>query len=642
MKNTKRSIIISAILAIMMCASLIVGGTLALFTSTNKVNVVISSANVDVEANVTVAEKWHKDGGATVTGSLYDTGSVEVASGSKQVDVTLNNFVPTDGVKLNIALTNNSTVKVKYRVILAANRESGTELLDALKISMNGKEFRGYTLASEFLALDAETSPEEPVAVTIEFPEDATEGMNMSCSLTIKVEAQQGNAVALNTFEVADGHTVIEEKDGGWYSEVDNATLLEEVKNGAKLSGDLTLTEDVDLDTTLVVADNTSVEITSDKTVSNTVDIWDDTANLWSLVSARGANTTLTINGGDWKTKKDDCYAVDVQDGANVVIKDGNFIGNVTAIYVYEGSLTIEGGFFDIQQLNTNGVQPAYGVLINCYDKNHKNGTANVTIKGGTFVNFNPAENNAEGAGTNFVADGYTVVSETKENGEVWYTVVKVVKDAESFASALTEGGNVAFTENVSLVHTGYDTAESNLFPYITLNKDVTLNLAGKKLTIDESVRETDTGKTSLLMMSVMGGTLTINGDGELNCEAGNNQVYGINVYGGKVVINGGNYYGAMTAIQVQKGSLEINGGFFDMAPTCKAAVPQYAKYVVNCIDSAYMDGTATISIKGGTFVNFDPSADPEGAGTTYVADGYKVVAETQANGDTWYTVVKA
>ena len=134
---------------------------------------------------------------------------------------------------------------------------------------------------------------------------------------------------------------------------------------------------------------------------------------------------------------------------------------------------------------------------------------------------------------------------------------------------------------------------------------------------------------------------VTIKGDGELNCEAGNNQVYGINITNGaNLVIKDGKYYGAITAIQVQKGSLTIEGGFFDMAPTCKKAVPQYAQYVVNAIDSAYKDGTATISITGGTFVNFDPSANPEGPGTSYVADGYKVVSETHGS-ETWYTVVK-
>ena len=217
------------------------------------------------------------------------------------------------------------------------------------------------------------------------------------------------------------------------------------------------------------------------------------------------------------------------------------------------------------------------------------------------------------------------------------YPVVNVTELKE----ALTNGGVVALAEDVALVPEVADTTVSTLVPQMTMTKDTTLDLSGKKLAVDASAANADYGKASPLMLAVMGGTLTVTGDGELNCEAGNNQVYGINVNGGKVVIESGKFYGAMTAIQVQKGSLEIKGGFFDMAPTCKAAVPQYAKYVVNCIDAAYKDGTATISITGGTFVNFDPSANPEGAGTSYVADGYKVVSETQANGDVWYTVVK-
>ena len=55
---------------------------------------------------------------------------------------------------------------------------------------------------------------------------------------------------------------------------------------------------------------------------------------------------------------------------------------------------------------------------------NHANGTAKITVKGGTFVNFNPADCQAEGAHTNFVADGYTVKSEA-HGSDTWYTVVK-------------------------------------------------------------------------------------------------------------------------------------------------------------------------------------------------------------------------
>ena len=214
------------------------------------------------------------------------------------------------------------------------------------------------------------------------------------------------------------------------------------------------------------------------------------------------------------------------------------------------------------------------------------------------------------------------------------------VANVTELKEALTNGGVVALAEDVALVPEVADTTVSTLVPQMTMTKDTTLDLSGKKLAVDASAANADYGKASPLMLAVMGGTLTVTGDGELNCEAGNNQVYGINVIGGKVVIESGKFYGAMTAIQVQKGSLEIKGGFFDMAPTCKAAVPQYAKYVVNCIDAAYKNGTATISITGGTFVNFDPSANPEGAGTSYVADGYKVVSEAHGT-DTWYTVVK-
>ena len=57
---------------------------------------------------------------------------------------------------------------------------------------------------------------------------------------------------------------------------------------------------------------------------------------------------------------------------------------------------------------------------------NQQNGNSGtVTVKGGTFVNFDPSNCTAEGAGTNFVAPGYKVVSETQANGDVWYTVIK-------------------------------------------------------------------------------------------------------------------------------------------------------------------------------------------------------------------------
>ena len=121
--------------------------------------------------------------------------------------------------------------------------------------------------------------------------------------------------------------------------------------------------------------------------------------------------------------------------------------------------------------------------------------------------------------------------------------------------------------------------------------------------------------------------------------DTGKNGAYAINVISGATLtINGGYYYGGGTAVQVQKGTLTITGGHFAVEPYSN---PVYGnEYLLNCIDSAYKDGTAKIIVKGGTFVNCDPSNNTaEGAGTNFVADGYKVVSEAHGS-DTWYTVV--
>lgn len=412
MKNAKRSVIITAILAIIMCASLVAGATFALFTSSSSVNIAITSANVEVTADVEVTKTWHENNGAESEG-LYDTGKAEVTKENSQVKLTLSNFVPTDGVKLAVKLTNKSTVKIKYRVMLLADRTAGTELLDELNIDINGMEFRGYTLATEYVELEAGASIDD-IPVTIVFPKEATGGKNITCNLVIKVEAQQGNAVATNDVDVPDGCVLVKETKNGanWYSVVSAAALNDGIE------------ETVDFASTLVVSEGNMTINATNKTIENTNDLWDSKPNAWSLVSAQGG-AALTVKGnGTFKAKENDCFAVDVQDGSKLVIEDGTFIGNVHAVYVLEGTAYIKGGFYSVQQKYSDASK-ADEFVLNCYDANRANGTAKIIVTGGTFVNFNPANCQAEGANTNFVAEGYKVVSETKANGDVWYTVVK-------------------------------------------------------------------------------------------------------------------------------------------------------------------------------------------------------------------------
>ena len=104
------------------------------------------------------------------------------------------------------------------------------------------------------------------------------------------------------------------------------------------------------------------------------------------------------------------------------------------------------------------------------------------------------------------------------------------------------------------------------------------------------------------------------------------------------VTVNGGFYHGGGTVFNVEKGTLIVNGGSFQVTPDVDT---KDYRYTLNCIDANYKNGSAKIIVKGGTFVNFDPSNNlAEGENTNFVAPGYKVISETQSNGDIYYTVV--
>ena len=195
------------------------------------------------------------------------------------------------------------------------------------------------------------------------------------------------------------------------FNEPDNDIDLVNIKDEASLralfatGGEAKLTEDVVLGETVVVEPGKEVVLDlNGKTVSNTADLWNESIASWSLLSVRGGS--LTIKGaGTLQAKENDCFAVDVQDGGTVVIEDGTYVGNVHAVYVYEGTAEIKGGKYSIQQLSSN--PDPYGYVLNCYDKNRENGIAKIIVTGGEFVKFNPGDCAAEGAHTNFLADGY-------------------------------------------------------------------------------------------------------------------------------------------------------------------------------------------------------------------------------------------
>ena len=185
------------------------------------------------------------------------------------------------------------------------------------------------------------------------------------------------------------------------------ATLAEAVE-AAQNGETIKLLDNVDLAKTLVVEKKTITLDLDGKTISNSTDIWNESIYAWSLISVRD-NGDLTINdtagGGTLKAKENDCYALDVQDeDTALTVNAGTYVGNISAIYAYDGKVTINGGHFSIQQKKDDG--DPYRFTLNCYDANYKAHTASITVNGGTFVGFDPRNNKAEGAGTSFAAEG--------------------------------------------------------------------------------------------------------------------------------------------------------------------------------------------------------------------------------------------
>lgn len=372
--------------------------------------------------------------------------------------------------------------------------------------------------------------------------------------------------------------------ENGITSENALESAISSAANGAtvKLDSNIVLTK------TIVVDKNITLDMDG-HTLSNTQDIWNESGKSpnWSFISVQN-NGDLTITGnGTFQTKANDCYAVDIQDAtAKCTIENGTFVGNIHAIYVFEGSLFVNGGTYSIQQKYTNANQ-ADEFVLNCYDANRRNGSATISVSGGSFVNFDPANCQAEGMGTNFCADGYTTTSRT--NGEdTIYTVSSGTNSSVANAGA-----------NYNTLQSAINSASEDFSQTVTLLKDVTEKVvvpAGKTITLDlngNKIQAPTNGRYDAIDNS---GTLTVK-DSKKTGEIVSKKNSGIGVYansnttidyakitgqegavggfettvGATITINDGEFKGIDNAVVIFNGSdrhgasneITINGGTF-------------------------------------------------------------------------------
>lgn len=431
MKNAKRSVIITAILAIIMCASLAAGATFALFSSSSSVNIAVTSGNVEVTASVVDIEKSYVDeNGETVNGKLF-SGDATFDEGTHTV--TLSNVLPKDTVKFKVKVVNGSNVAIKYRMVMSLVEDNG--LFSSLDITLNGKKFYGYTSGTKYALLEAEQQIAD-IPVIISLPEGATCN-NTACKLTYKVEAVQGNASVEDFPEVPENTLAV--------NTTEDVRVLEKAISGenAVLDKDVVITKAPDtVASRLSIKEPTTLNLNA--TIKTPDNMGNNDKNFCALIVDADTTVNANANGGI-DTGINGGYGINVRKGAKLTINGGYYYGGGTAVQVQEGELTINGGIFAVEAF---GEPYGYNFLLNCYDPNRENGTAKIIVKGGTFVNFNPADNGAEGEHTNFVADGYTVVSMKDEDSEDTLYEVLPVSDA---LNRISQGEDVDLTISADL-----------------------------------------------------------------------------------------------------------------------------------------------------------------------------------------------
>lgn len=181
----------------------------------------------------------------------------------------------------------------------------------------------------------------------------------------------------------------------------------EELNAAIELGGDVVLTEDITLTNSVTVENFTSLYMAGHEITASS----DFTGDC--LFTLCGKDQWFDFNNRSYLEAPADGYIVRVENGSELYIWEGTFVGGAGAIYVESGSADIYGGTFYL-------AHDGEGQLL---DWNEDGGVA-ISIYGGTFYNFDPSNV----SGISLLAEGYTVIA-SHEGEDVVYTVVPGVED---------------------------------------------------------------------------------------------------------------------------------------------------------------------------------------------------------------------
>ena len=260
-----------------------------------------------------------------------------------------------------------------------------------------------------------------------------------------------------------------------------------ELRSAVALGGDITLADNIELTTGLVVAADKNVVLNlGGYTISTEDEYWDSISvfEVLGSLEIKGEGTIDSSNSSSTYTNYS--MAVWARNGGDVVINGGTFTNengkpgtsespiNNELIYgsdtIDDGnnsSITINDGVFKGQNFITTG-KPTY--LVNARDDHYREKRIDINVFGGKFYNYDPSNSNSENPIADLVPEGYN----SKLTGET-YVVSKINAVKETETTELEDAKNNNTELTVTLGST-----ETNTSNQLELDSDVISSILAK------------------------------------------------------------------------------------------------------------------------------------------------------------------
>ncbi len=213
----KKKLLLTSILTVIMCLSLICGATFALFTSESNINIAVQAANVEVNAIVKENSITTKSFDNVVSENALE-GTFENGGTAKFTDTAtlkLDLLTPGDEVSFMIDVENESNVKIKYRVEMVATGELAPALVGSANIQ--NQDYAITAGVTKWFSVDAGVEIPD-IAVTVAFPDaqNNNDYKGKTANIEFAIVAVQGNAsvVDVNTNGTMNTDTEITDAKG--------------------------------------------------------------------------------------------------------------------------------------------------------------------------------------------------------------------------------------------------------------------------------------------------------------------------------------------------------------------------------------------------------------------------------------------